>query len=78
LAIGFRQSTSGLGGKTTAATSTMGPGLGVIGPAEAPGLASDIGEGPFSPGGVPGMDIELPSPEEPLSDHVGVSSTSQI
>jgi hypothetical protein len=52
--IGFCQSASGLGGPTTAATSPSSPGLGSIGPAKAPGLASDIGVRPFSLGGVPG------------------------
>jgi hypothetical protein len=52
--IGFCQSASGLGGPTIAATSPLGPGLGSIGPAMAPGLASDTGTGPFSPGEVRG------------------------
>jgi hypothetical protein len=62
----------------TAATPPSGPGLGVIGLAEAPGLASSVGVGPFSPGGVPGMGTEVPSSEEVPGERTGTSSSSQI
>jgi hypothetical protein len=65
-------------GPTIATTSPSGPGLGAIGPAEAPGLASDIGAGPFSPGGVPGTDIELPSSGEAPGERTEMSSLGQI
>jgi hypothetical protein len=57
--IGFHQSTSGLGGLTTTATSPSGPGLDSIGPTEAPMLASDTGAKPFFLGGVPGASTKL-------------------
>jgi hypothetical protein len=53
--IGFCQSASRLGGLTTVATSPSCPGLGSIGPAKVPGLASDTGVRLFSLGGVPGI-----------------------
>jgi hypothetical protein len=70
-AIGFHQPTSGLASPTIAATSPLGPRLGVMGPAEAPGLASDIGTGPSS-------SSELASIGEPLGGHAVVSSSSRI
>jgi hypothetical protein len=78
LAIGFRQSVSGLGGPTIAATSPSGPGLGAIGSAETLRLASDICAGPLSPSGVPSTDIELPLSRDALGEHTGTSSLSQI
>jgi hypothetical protein len=77
-AIGFCQSASGLCSPTTSATFPTDPRLGVIGPTKAPGWASDIGGGPFSPGGVSGMGIELPSFGETLDECAGVSSLSRI
>jgi hypothetical protein len=47
----FFQSALGLGDPIIAATSPSGPGIGVVGPAEAPRLASDIDAGLFSPVG---------------------------
>jgi hypothetical protein len=76
--IGFRQSTSGLGGPTTATTATSGPGLGAIGPVEVPGLASGVSVGPFSPTRVPGMGTEAPSSGEVLGKHTRTSSSSRI
>jgi hypothetical protein len=57
-----------------AAPSPSGPGLSVIGPIKAPGLAFNIGTGPFSPGMVLGMGVELPSSGEAPGKHVGISS----
>jgi hypothetical protein len=76
--IGFHQSASGLGGLTTSATSPSGPELGLIGPVEAPELASDAGAGLFSPGGVPGAGTELPSSGEVLGECTRISSLSRI
>jgi hypothetical protein len=76
--IGFCQSALGLGGLTIATTSPSSPRLGAIGPAEALGLASDIGARSFSSGGVPGMHIEMPSSGEALGERTGMSSLSRI
>jgi hypothetical protein len=76
--IGFCQSTSGLGSLMTFATSPLGLGLGAIGPAEAPVLASGVGAGLFSPHGVPGMGTEVPSFGEVSGECTGTSSSSRI
>jgi hypothetical protein len=72
--IGFHQSTTRLRCPMIAAPSPSGPGLSVIGPIKAPGLAFNIGTGPFSPGMVLGMGVELPSSREAPGKHVGISS----
>jgi hypothetical protein len=76
--IGFHQSASGLDGLTTTATSLSGPGLGLIGPAEVLGLASDTDARPFSLGGVPGVGTELPSSGEVPGGCTRISSSSRI
>jgi hypothetical protein len=62
----------------TVATSPSGPGLDAIGLAEAPELASGVGAGPFSPGVVPGMGIEVPSSRVVLGECTKTSSSSRI
>jgi hypothetical protein len=62
----------------TVATSPSGPRLGAIGLTEAPGLASSVGVGPFSPGGVLGMGTEVPSSKVVLGECTKTSSLSQI
>jgi hypothetical protein len=76
--IGFRQSALGLGDPTIAATSPSGPGLGAIGPAEAPGSTSDMGARLFCLGGTPGAGIELPLPREDSGKRTEMSSSSRI
>jgi hypothetical protein len=76
--IGFHQSASGLGGLTTATTSPSGPGLGAIGLAKVPELASSVGARPFSPSGVPGMGTEAPSYGEVPGKCTRTSSSDQI
>jgi hypothetical protein len=76
--IGFHQSASGLGCPMTVATSPLGPGLGAIGPTEAPGLASGVGAEPFSLGRVPDMGIEVPSSGEVPGKRTGTSSWSRM
>jgi hypothetical protein len=59
LEIGLHQSIMGLGGLTIAGTSPSSQGLGLISLTEGPGSTSDVGIGPSSLGGSPGMGIEL-------------------
>jgi hypothetical protein len=75
---GFHQSTLRLDGPTIATISPSSPRLGVMGPAEAPGPASDIGTAPSSSDEAPGASIELPSTKKPPSGRAMVSSLSWI
>jgi hypothetical protein len=79
-AIGFCQSTSGLGSPITATNSFACPGSGMVGSVGAPGLAPDIGDGtPYTDGGF-GTEIDPPSSGEPPPPgaHAGISSSSLI
>jgi hypothetical protein len=76
--IGFHQSTLGLGGSTTAATSPSGHGLGAIGPTEVPGLDSGVGAWTFSLGGLHGMGTEAPLSGDVLGECTETSSLNQI
>jgi hypothetical protein len=69
--IGFHQSVSALGGLTTATNSSASPKSGVICPAEALELSFDVGAGPSSPGGGPGIETGPPSLGEAPSASVG-------
>jgi hypothetical protein len=77
-AIGFYQSTFGLGGLIIAATYPSGPSLSIVGSAEVPGLASDVGARPPSLNGVPSMDILLPSYGETPCERTTMSYSSWI
>jgi hypothetical protein len=63
--IGFHQFSSGLAGPATTTNAFTCPGSSVVGPAETPGLAPDIGDGPPSLDRGPGTETGPPSSGEP-------------
>jgi hypothetical protein len=77
LAIGYSQSTSGLGGPTMATNFFACTRYGAVGPTGASRLTPDIGDGQPSPDRGPGMETGTPSSRGAPGARVGASSSSR-